>query len=120
MYFTFIEVENIKCFGERQVLNLSDAKGCPSQWTIILGDNGIGKTTLLQSLIWMRTVEAPSTNKSKTKLVEHKPIMDDLEDNSLIFDLIRQGTHQKFLPNILLIQVLTHLKILNPVKINYE
>lgn len=95
MYFTFIEVENIKCFGERQVLNLSDAKGCPSQWTIILGDNGIGKTTLLQSLIWMRTVEAPSTNKSKTKLIEHKPIMDDLEDNSLIFDLIRQGAHVK-------------------------
>lgn len=100
MYFTSIEVENIKCFGKRQTLNLSDANGHPSRWTIILGDNGIGKTTLLQSLIWMRTVEAPPASgsgdrKNKASKVSLKPIMDDLEDNTLIFGLIRQGRNIK-------------------------
>jgi len=51
-YFLSITVESIRCFGpDKQTLDLSDGKGRPAQWTIILGDNGVGKTTLLQSLV---------------------------------------------------------------------
>jgi energy-coupling factor transporter ATP-binding protein EcfA2 len=49
-YFVRLEVENVRCFGPRQVLDLSDGNGRPRQWTVILGDNGVGKTTLLQCL----------------------------------------------------------------------
>ena len=37
-------------FLAKQVLDLSDGKGRPAQWTILLGENGTGKTTVLQLL----------------------------------------------------------------------
>jgi energy-coupling factor transporter ATP-binding protein EcfA2 len=49
-YFLSLEVENVRCFGPRQRLDLSLANGRRAQWTVILGDNGTGKTTLLQCL----------------------------------------------------------------------
>lgn len=49
-YFHSLELEGINCFKDRQILNLSDKKGNYSPWTIILGDNGTGKTTLLKVL----------------------------------------------------------------------
>ncbi len=50
VYISSIEIENIRCFGPRQKLNLTKKNGNPAQWTIILGNNGTGKTTLLQAL----------------------------------------------------------------------
>ncbi|MEB3122229.1 MAG: AAA family ATPase [Snowella sp.] len=52
-YFTGLEVENVLCFKNKQVLDLSDKNGNPAQWTVILGDNGVGKTTLLRCLARM-------------------------------------------------------------------
>ena len=49
-YFLSLTVENVRCFGPRQTLDLSDGRGHPRQWTILLGDNGVGKTTLLQCI----------------------------------------------------------------------
>ena len=51
VYFLDLTVENVRCFGERQTLDLSDGQGKPARWTIMLGDNGTGKTTLLQCLV---------------------------------------------------------------------
>ena len=56
IYFRSLEVENVRCFAESQCLDCSDEHGNPSQWVLILGDNGVGKTTLLQCLAWMRPV----------------------------------------------------------------
>ena len=55
-YALSLTVENVRCFGPKQILNLSDKEGRPAQWTIILGENGTGKTTLLQSLVLFETV----------------------------------------------------------------
>jgi predicted ATP-binding protein involved in virulence len=52
-YFLSLELENVRCFGERQKIDFSDGKGKHKQWTIILGDNGTGKTTILQGLVVM-------------------------------------------------------------------
>ena len=55
-YVLSLEVENVRCFGPKQTLDCSDGEGRPRQWTVILGDNGTGKTTLLQALAcheWM-------------------------------------------------------------------
>src|SRR5215203_1678775 len=49
-YFLSLTLENIRCFGPKQKLDLSAGNGKPARWTIILGLNGTGKTTLLQSL----------------------------------------------------------------------
>lgn len=63
-YFLSLELENVRCFGEKQKIDFSDGKVNPKQWTIILGDNGTGKTTILQGLIamipyidWLQTDE---------------------------------------------------------------
>jgi hypothetical protein len=42
-FFLGLEVQNVRCFGPRQKLDLSDGKGRPKPWTIILGDSGVGK-----------------------------------------------------------------------------
>jgi hypothetical protein len=49
-YFTSLSLENVRCFREKQTLDLSDGKGGPARWTILLGNNGTGKTTVLQAL----------------------------------------------------------------------
>jgi hypothetical protein len=49
-YFLSLSLENVRCFGEKQVLDLSDSEGRPARWTILLGNNGTGKTTVLQAL----------------------------------------------------------------------
>ena len=54
VYFTSLEIENVRCFGDRQKLDLTSHGRQPAPWTLILGDNGVGKTTLLQFLAWMR------------------------------------------------------------------
>jgi predicted ATP-binding protein involved in virulence len=48
-YFLNLEVENILCFKEKQELKLAN-HNIPYQWTVILGDNGVGKTTLLRCI----------------------------------------------------------------------
>jgi energy-coupling factor transporter ATP-binding protein EcfA2 len=51
VYFLDLSVENVRCFGEKQTLHLSDGQGKPARWTVLLGDNGTGKTTLLKCLV---------------------------------------------------------------------
>jgi len=50
IYFHDISVKNYKCFGNEQSLNLFDENNQPAMWTVIMGDNGTGKTTLLKLL----------------------------------------------------------------------
>ncbi len=64
-YFLSLTVRNVRCFGLRQTLDLSNGNGKPRQWTIILGDNGTGKTTLLQSLVAMLPMTVVSMNREE-------------------------------------------------------
>ena len=60
IYFSTLEIENVRCFGERQMLDLT-TNGQPAQWSLLIGENGAGKTTLLECLAWMRPV--PEVNE---------------------------------------------------------
>lgn len=105
VYFTSLEIENIRCFGGRQRLDLTDEHGRPARWTLILGENGVGKTTLLQCLAWMRLVpesgfeigqpeegdesgEAPPLTKGKLG-----PALPD-EENEILESLLRVGSEE--------------------------
>lgn len=68
-YFLSLEVENVRCFGPRQTLDVSDGNGRPAQWTVILGDNGVGKTTLLQCLAKMEPTVGKTWFKGEEKQV---------------------------------------------------
>ena len=63
-YFLSLELENVRCFSNRQKIDFSDSDGKPRRWTIILGDNGTGKTTLLQSLVAM--IPIPDSKSSSS------------------------------------------------------
>lgn len=57
-YFTSLALENVRCFGSIQKIELANRHQSPTQWNIILGENGTGKTTILQSIILASPVEA--------------------------------------------------------------
>lgn len=59
VYFLSLTVENVRCFKDKQTLDLSDGKGRPARWTVLLGENNTGKTTLLQALALGLTDLAP-------------------------------------------------------------
>jgi len=103
VYFTSLELKNVRCFGERQQLDLTDEVGKPARWTLILGENGTGKTTLLQCLAWMSPTSEPKrttvpvdekTDKSTPLLVS--PIRPGLsaEQNDVLEKLLRVGREQ--------------------------
>lgn len=48
-YLVSVHVENARCFVDA-TLDLSDGEGRSAPWTVVLGENGRGKTTLLQCL----------------------------------------------------------------------
>jgi len=50
VYLGQLSLEDIACFGPRQTLDLTLEDGHPARWTLVLGDNGTGKTTLLRVL----------------------------------------------------------------------
>src|SRR5580658_1996785 len=56
VYFLSLTIENVRCFGPKQTLDLSDGHGKPARWTILLGNNGTGKTTVLQALAGLELV----------------------------------------------------------------
>jgi energy-coupling factor transporter ATP-binding protein EcfA2 len=64
-YFNSLTVENVRAFGSEQHLDLSDEAGNPAPWTLLLGENGVGKTTLLQCLA--RMYPFPAFKKNDTK-----------------------------------------------------
>lgn len=91
MYYLSLEIQNIKCFGERQTLNLSNKNGGPAPWTLLIGDNGVGKTTLLQCIAWMKPCEDQDPEQKKEGKITVKPVLDNLEDISEYEKLFRNG-----------------------------
>jgi len=68
-YLLRVEIENLKCF-KKTTLNLFQDV-FPSQWTVILGDNGTGKSTLLEAIYCL------SPNFTKTESWLHSNEQDD-------------------------------------------
>lgn len=56
-YFASLAVRDVRCFGPVQHLSLL-AGDRPARWTLLLGENGVGKTTLLQALA-LTSIEHP-------------------------------------------------------------
>lgn len=87
-YFESLSVENVKAFAGKQTLLLTDGAGAPSPWTLILGDNGLGKTTLLRSLAQMRPVLNAGVQDGEPDIIE--PALWS-EDNMTLDRLARLG-----------------------------
>lgn len=72
-YFLSLAVENVRCFGPKQTLALSDANGRPAQWTILLGNNGTGKTTLLQLLAYSALLPQRDSPRDGLRIMQNTP-----------------------------------------------
>lgn len=99
IYIKKIELKNVRTFGEVS-LDFENEDGTLPQWTIILGDNGIGKSTLLHSVAWMKPF-LPYKKKETPDDFIPAPIIND-EQNETLLSLIRknpksqkQGTYLK-------------------------
>jgi hypothetical protein len=56
VFLTQLALTNIKSFAGEQTLDLTDDRGYPARWTLLLGENGVGKTTLLECLAHLTPV----------------------------------------------------------------
>ena len=94
IYFTSLLLENIRTFGEQQTLNLIDENGSPAPWTLIVGDNGVGKTTLLQCLARMRpTFNKPSDDSTDELSEPIEPELASEINNDVLIALIRNSSN---------------------------
>jgi energy-coupling factor transporter ATP-binding protein EcfA2 len=92
VYLTRLSLTDIKSFKGQRVLELCDVERRLARWTLILGDNGVGKTTLLQCVGHL----APFRN-TKAKDGDENPIF-FIEpfggsDVKTIEQLARHGSH---------------------------
>lgn len=132
IYFKSLELENIRCFKGKQTLDLTRGDGIPAQWTLLLGDNGVGKTTLLQCLAWVRPVpevevegaeEVKETEEDKNtdeaQWIGIIPALHDATENAVFEKLLRNYKDGDSLIRAQLIQG-TPLSELNSRSNNYE
>jgi predicted ATP-binding protein involved in virulence len=95
VYFLTLEVENYRCFKEKQVLDLSDGKGNWKKWTVILGDNGTGKSSLLQLLASAEIGEYETTNPKAFALVTLRSVENVGIQGNCIISIGANGTHME-------------------------
>jgi len=94
VYFTKLVLENIRSFSESQDLILDGGEGRPAQWTLVIGDNGVGKTTLLQCLARMRPVfNEPSDENSGPTPDPVEPEFASEENNDVLDAYARSGAN---------------------------
>jgi AAA domain, putative AbiEii toxin, Type IV TA system len=93
MHFKSLRLENVRGFASSQSLQLVDEDDKPSRWNLILGENGVGKTTLMEALRVMQPVpSAPWSEETKDAGPPplSKALLSGLE-NSDILHFIRRG-----------------------------
>ncbi len=92
-YFKSLTLENVKCFKGKQTIDLSDGHGKPANWTVILGNNNTGKTTILKALVGLSAVEY--VNEISRKYGDTKTYVEPLYSKFKLLDLLN-GTQKGY------------------------
>ncbi|MGH6967140.1 MAG: AAA family ATPase [Phenylobacterium sp.] len=91
VYYRSLRLANVKAFIPGTTLDLC-VNGRPAPWTLILGENGLGKTTLLQCLALLRptlNVQQSATTDARTP-DRVEPALPEYHD-ALLRDMARVG-----------------------------
>ncbi|WP_138994558.1 AAA family ATPase [Larkinella sp. C7] len=70
IYFKALHLDNVKCFKNTYTINFTDKDKNPNQWSVIIGNNNTGKTTLLKLVAGLQP-------KSVGNLVKDTEVNDD-------------------------------------------
>jgi predicted ATP-binding protein involved in virulence len=65
-YVVALNLKNVKSFAGEHDLNLRTSGDGPARWTLILGENGVGKTTLLECVTLLTPVFNSDDQQSST------------------------------------------------------
>ncbi len=75
IYFNKLYMKNIRCFKGNHEIDLGNGNGEPSQWTVILGNNNVGKTTILRIIASLELkVETTLKNEKRKSYIGNKHI----------------------------------------------
>jgi predicted ATP-binding protein involved in virulence len=92
LYIKSLQLRNIRTFGENVELKLEKPDGTLPQWTLMLGDNGIGKSTLLHCIAWMKPNLSDPEGPGEEILVDNIQPNISNEENETIVSLVRKST----------------------------
>jgi predicted ATP-binding protein involved in virulence len=78
LYFASLTLTDVKCFKGEHTINFTNEKGEYCPWTVILGNNNTGKTTILKSLFSLtpkeHEIEIVHNENITTKIKRTNPI----------------------------------------------
>ena len=97
MHFRSLHLENVRAFASSQSLEFVDENDAVSRWNLILGENGVGKTTLMQALAIMRPIPAFDESGIKKSADDGPPKfssakLSEHENDEMIRFIRRDGT----------------------------
>lgn len=95
-YFLSLTVENYRTFGPKQTLDLGNGKGRPAPFTVILGDNGTGKTSLLRQLVNMVPKSPPTHWKEDQISQAQAMLLPFFTSEEELMPIVRMGSGKAF------------------------
>lgn len=111
LYLKSLTLKEVNCFKGENTFDFTDKKGKPAQWTVILGNNNTGKTTVLRALAGLEPVSGYYLNVSNEEgHLEKEIVIPSLADNKY---LKRFFTFHLISSKLLTINNFTHLKSLS-------
>ena len=90
MHFSSLSLKNVRAFGSQQSIAFVGEDGAISRWNLILGENGVGKTTLMQAIAVMRPVPAYEKPDDLAPTI-FMPELSEHEKDDDISHFIRRG-----------------------------